>query len=432
MKRFIKFLFISAIVVSIAFGIFKLKNSYNVKVLNRDLNWTIKLKGIEKAKAFDFDSEGNLYIAFQDTIRIINKDGNNKLIIKESKLDILDMIYYKEKLYIATDNRIIEYDLKNNQYKNIVTDVPNLGINKKINLLIKEKDLFFSVGSNTNDGIAAKKDDKEEVPTLTWILNGHNFGKEKTGAFSPYSISTESGEKVEGNIIGNASIMKYNIGTGELKLYAHGLRNVTGWDLNKEGEIIASIGGIENKEPRNINNDKDYIYKVLEDRWYGWPDYSGGDPITSPRFYGENENKFLIRNPIDKNPSKGIYQHNSVSSIYGLAIDKEGEVLEEEEIIFSDIKEGVIYSLNKELKIKKIIDLEEGSKIEKIKKVDGKLYILDSGFGCLFELSKVNKINNIGINKIPIIGAIILLIGTIIGLIERKRRRKRKINKTKD
>lgn len=426
MKRFIKFLFISAIVVSIAFGIFKLKNNYSVKVFDKDLNWTIKLKGIEGAKAFDFDSEGNLYIAFQDTIRIINKEGNNKLIIRESQLDILDMIYYKEKLYIATDNRIIEYDLKNNQYKDIVTNIPNLGVNKKVNLLIKGEDLFFSVGSNTNDGIVEKKGGKEDVPTTAWILNGHNFGKENTGAFSPYSVSTENGEKVEGNIIGNASIMKYNIESGELKLYAHGLRNVTGWDLNKEGEIIAAIGGMDNKEPRNINNDKDYIYKVIEDRWYGWPDYSGGDPIISPRFYGEKENRFLIKNPIDKNPSKGIYQHNSVSSMYGLSIDKEGKVLEEDAIIFSDINEGEIYSLNKELKLKKIIDLEEGSKIEKIKAVDGKFYILDSGFGGLFELSRDNKISNILINRIPLYGAMILLIGIVIGLLEIRRKRKSK------
>lgn len=395
MKRFIKFLLISAIVVSLAFGIFKLKNNYSAKIFDKGLNWTIKLKGIEGAKTFDFDSEGNLYIAFQDTIRIINKDGNNKLIIKESQLDILDMIYYKEKLYIATNNRIIEYDLKNNQHKDIVTNIPNLGVNKKVSLLAKGEDLFFSVGSNTNDGIVEKKGDKEEIATTAWVLNGHNFGKENTGAFSPYSVSTENGEKVEGNTIGNASVMKYNIVTGELKLYAHGLRNVTGWDLNKEGEIIAAIGGMNNKNPRNIKNDKDYIYKVLEDRWYGWPDYSGGDPITSPRFYGEKENKFLIKNPIDKNPSKGIYQHNSVSSIHGLAIDKEGEVVKEDEIIFSDINEGAIYSLDKELKLKKIIVLEEGSKIEKIKEVGGRFYILDSGLGCLFELSRDNTISNI-------------------------------------
>ncbi|WP_300381985.1 hypothetical protein [Clostridium sp.] len=430
MKRFIKFLFISAIVVSISFGILKLKNNYDVKVFNKDLSWLIKLKGIEKAKSFDFDNEGNLYIAFQDTIRIVNNDGNNKVIIRESKLDILDIIYHKEKLYIATDNRIIEYDLKKNNYKDIVTNIPNLGINKKVNLLIKEDNLFFSVGSNTNDGIVEKKGDKEEVPTLTWILNGYNFGPENTGIFTSYSISTENGEKVEGNIIGNASIMKYNIAIGELELYAHGLRNVTGWDFNKEGKIIASIGGIENKEPRNINNDKDYIYNISEDRWYGWPDYSGGDPITSPRFYGGSENKFLIKNHIDKNPSKGIYQHNSVSSIYGLAIDKEGKVIEEDEIIFSDIKDGGIYSLNKKLKLKKIIDLEEGSKIEKIKELDGKFYILDSGFGCLFELSKANKISSIGINKIAILGSVILLISLIFGLTER--RRKKKMNKTKD
>ena len=43
---------------------------------------------------------------------------------------------------------------------------------------------------------------------------------------------------------------------------------------------------------RGIKNDRDYIYEINGDRWYGWPDYSGGDPITSPRFTDGDPHKF--------------------------------------------------------------------------------------------------------------------------------------------
>ncbi|NLZ35468.1 MAG: hypothetical protein GX889_11325, partial [Clostridiales bacterium] len=189
MKRFIKFLLAALIIVSISFGIYKFKNSYDFKIINKDINLSIKVKGLKDARSFDFDDEGNLYIAFEDTLKIINKNGNNDVIIRDSKFDILDILYYKNKLYIATDNRILEYDLTTNNYKELVINIPNQGMNKKVNLLLKDDKLYFAIGSNTNDGIVNKKGEAFEIPTNNWILVGDNYGEAKTGAFSPYSIS---------------------------------------------------------------------------------------------------------------------------------------------------------------------------------------------------------------------------------------------------
>ena len=91
MERFIKFLLVSIIVVTIAFGIFKVTNKYDLDILNKNIDWSISLKGCEGAKSFAFDEEGNLYLAFEDTIRVLNKDGNDELIIRESKFNILDI-----------------------------------------------------------------------------------------------------------------------------------------------------------------------------------------------------------------------------------------------------------------------------------------------------------------------------------------------------
>ena len=109
-------------------------------------------------------------------------------------------------------------------------------------------------------------------------------GDGKTGAFSPYSVSNEVGEKVESQKIGNAAILSYDIKTEEIKLYAHGIRNINGWDTDNEGKIKAIVGGMEDLPPRNIKDDKDYIYNLQEENWYGWPDYSGGDPIKYTRY----------------------------------------------------------------------------------------------------------------------------------------------------
>ena len=96
-------------------------------------------------------------------------------------------MYYKEKLYIASDNRILEYDLSTNDYKELVTNIPNQGINKKVNLLINDDKLFFSIGSNTNDGIVNKKGEAFEIATNNWTLVGDNYGRKNRGFFTLFN-----------------------------------------------------------------------------------------------------------------------------------------------------------------------------------------------------------------------------------------------------
>ena len=71
--------------------------------------------------------------------------------------------------------------------------------------------------------------------------------------------------------------------------------------FNNNGNIVAIVGGMEDEGSRAVKDDKDYIYEIKENAWYGWPDYSGGDPINSPRF-SDNENKLeaVISNPPTK------------------------------------------------------------------------------------------------------------------------------------
>lgn len=414
MKRFIKFLLISIIVVTMAFGIFKVTNKYNLDILNKNIDWSISLKGCEGAKSFDFDEEGNLYLAFDDTIRIVNKDGNDGVIIRESKFNILDIIYNDKKLYISTDNRILEYDINKKSYKEIVSEIPNNGINKKINLLLHENKLYFSVGSNTNAGIVNEKGEAFDIATGEWILSGNNYGENKTGAFSPYAVTTEVGEKVPSQKLGNAAILSYDLNNGEISLFAHGIRNIKGWDIDDNGEIKGIVGGMEDLPPRNIKDDKDYIYNLQQENWYGWPDYSGGDPITSPRFTDLIKHEYLIKNHPDKNSSRPIYQDNDVSSLQGLAIDRYGKCFDKNTIIFANNKKGFIYALNENGIVKDLVDLGDKSRIEKILFYKDSFYVLDSNSGCLYNL-KSNE--SMGIFKLPKIFWIFSIVFIIVIII---------------
>jgi len=426
MKRFFLFLIMATIVVSLAFGIIKSKNSYILNSLSKELDIRINIKGLNNSKSFDIDENGNLYIAFEDTIKVIGEEGDIKAIIKEGSFNIYDVVYFNEKLYIATDNRIVEYNLIDKNYNTLVENLPNKGLNNDISILIRDEKLLFEIGSNTNDGIVNKVGEIEDIATGSWILNGENFGDGVTGAFSPYSISTESGESVKGEKIGNAAIYELDLVSLETKLISHGIRSISGWDLNSENKIIAVVGGILDNTVRNIKNDKDYIYKIEDDIWYGWPDYSGGDPITSPRFTDDKINNFLIKNHIDKNPSGPLYQYDYVNSLKALAVDKDGKLLEKDSIIFSDSSNKVIYSLNTNGYLKEIIKLSEDSTINKIIVNDNGIYILDSQEGALY---KIIKDQNLGGFKLPyeiwafIIGLVLTVITVI--LIKNKKKIKR-------
>ena len=91
MKHFIKFIIFSVLVVAIAFFIHKFSRSYSLNIMYSDLEWVINTKGCNDARAFDFDEDNNLYIAFKDKIKIIKNDSKEVQLINNSDLNIYDI-----------------------------------------------------------------------------------------------------------------------------------------------------------------------------------------------------------------------------------------------------------------------------------------------------------------------------------------------------
>lgn len=389
MKRFLKFLISSLLIVILAFGLFKITKQYNLDIIHDEIDWSIDVKGCKKATGFDMDNNGNMFISFKNSIRMVSTEGKDSLLFEDETYEILDFVCGTNELYIATDNRVISYDIKSEEKKEILKDLPNKGINREIKLLLNKDNLYIAIGSNTNSGIVEGPKDEFDRPSISFTLRGINYGENKTGAFKPFGIISIEDEIVhDDGRIGNAVIMEYNIKNSNISIFSHGIRSVGGFDVNSKDEIFAIINGMEDKGIRPIKDDLDYIYKLSKSAWYGWPDYSGGDPVTSPRFSdGTNKISFILKDHPNRTPSAPYYEHLDVSSLKGFSIDRDGYYFKKNQIIFGDNKQHKIYALDGKIAVP-IGTLDKSSYIEKIIINKKGIFILDSGTGCVYKFSQ--------------------------------------------
>ena len=83
-----------------------------------------------------------------------------------------------------------------------------------------------------------------------------------------------------------------------LQLFAWGLRNAYGLVFLPDGRLLATDQGADDRGSRPIGNAPDLLYVVEQGRWYGWPDFIGGRPVTDPAFkpHAAPQPQFLLAN----------------------------------------------------------------------------------------------------------------------------------------
>jgi hypothetical protein len=117
----------------------------------------------------------------------------------------------------------------------------------------------------------------------------------RTRGFQPFG---EKSREVKGQVKASGTILRMNLdGTG-LEVYAWGLRNPYGVLWGPDDQLYVTDNAYDERGSRPISNAKDNIYKVKQNGWYGWPDYSSGIPVTDPQFRSERgpKLKFLMKN----------------------------------------------------------------------------------------------------------------------------------------
>ena len=428
MKKFFKYSLASICIVLIAFGIYIYTSGYRIEVQQKGINSDVFLKGFENAIELETDENGNYVVCYEKEIVKINSDNKTEKIYTNNSLEIEDVLYMKENLLILSKGDLLKFDLSNGHVERILKDIPYGGENIKRKLLEKDGKLLLSIGTYTNTGIAEEGDiftksfwDKSPI-NLT--LNGENYGNDKTGAFREYGKESKENEEVKAALLGNGAVYEVDINSKKSVLYSSGIKNITSWDLNSKNEIVCAVEGLEAEGVRRALRDSDYIYKINKGSWYGWPDYSGGDKISSAKFSDSKEIAPLIKYPPEKNVKGPYYEHNKLKSISELAIDKKGILLEKDTIVFFDNLEKKLYSIDNNKVVKEILSFDKNSKIEKIIFLDTKCLLLDSNSGYIYSIQKDKMAF---INEIPkSIIVIIITLGLVIMLILVNKALKRK------
>ncbi|QUF84340.1 hypothetical protein KDJ93_05405 [Clostridium butyricum] len=419
MKRFLKFVIISIVIVVTAFILVEISGKYKVSILRNNVTWSIDNKNCKQASDFDKDEDGNTYVAYKDSIKIMRGEGTEDILFQNDSLNIENILFYKGVIYYLSNDKIYRYDISKNESKVVLEGIPFKGKYLDRKLLIKDSKLLLAIGSATNSGVADNDGtfNINEIPYDTSPINitltGNNYGEKKTGAFMAYGNSSLKGQKIECKKIANSSIIEIDPETNKVSLFACGIRNITGWSLDSDNNLICIIGGMEDSSDRPVKRDFDYLYKIEKNNWYGWPDFSGGDPIDSPRFKGDKPITKIIENHPNKIVQGPLFQFDELGSIKYLSIDTEGAIFEKDTGVYYDEGKNMISSITKDSVVNRLLKLKDDSIVKEIKIKDNSVYILDSGIGCIYKLSS-NDGNNIFNLPRSVLIFIMVLLGILV------------------
>lgn len=340
----------------VAFSIFKMSNKYELKIIRNNMDCSVLVKGCSFAQAIAVDDQNTIYIGYKDSIKIIDNRGKFKELYHSGQEELEDLVYKDSNLYFISKDSIKKVSITDGHMSVILTDIPKGGNGIKRKLLVKDKKLYLSVGAVTNSGV--KEDGSLEV------------------------IPADKEE------IYNAAIFEIDIKQNKSNMFATGIRGVTGIDVNSKGEIIAIFSGMKNEGNRPVNRDRDYFYRIEKNTNYGWPDYSGGDPIDSPRFKGKDIVKPILQKEPLKLVNGPIYQSKYLDSLREMAIDREGKLLTKDSILFWNSNEQSLCDLTENNIVHDILKLNKNSQINDIVYSKEGFYILDQGLGCIYQIKQ--------------------------------------------
>jgi glucose/arabinose dehydrogenase len=166
--------------------------------------------------------------------------------------------------------------------------------------------LYFAQGTATNSGVVGEDNKKfgwlsrfpdfHDVPGQDITLAGVNFtsadpldadknGQQTTGAFLPFGTPSQPGQVIKGELKCSGGILRVRPEGGEPELIAWGFRNPFGLAFSPTGKLFVTENGFDDRGSRPVWGTPDFLWEIESgDRWYGWPDYVGGEPITHEQF----------------------------------------------------------------------------------------------------------------------------------------------------
>jgi glucose/arabinose dehydrogenase len=304
-------------------------NTYSQEVRDRNLNpmdinlpigyrTEVFATGLDAPSCMVFTEDGELIIAESGLItgeaRVLRmRNGLFEVVADDFRAPITGLHYHNGGIYVSHKGNITLIRLDGTRH-NILTGLPSNGDYGNSNVFFgSDGKFYFGQGTATNSAVVGV--DNEWVrdhpfihdnPGTYVMLNGQNYSSKNilsmddervyTGAFSPFGEANMPYEIRKGVIRASGSIMRANPdGTG-LELFAWGFRYPSQIKFDNANRLFVANQGYEIRGSRPIANAADEFHLVKQGLWYGWPDYSCGEPVTSSRFQPDSgvQSEFLL------------------------------------------------------------------------------------------------------------------------------------------
>jgi glucose/arabinose dehydrogenase len=282
----------------------------------------IVAEGLAFPSSLAFDNDGNAYvgetgIGFGGAPRggkvwKISIDGEKSVLAENLGFPLTGLVFHDGSLWVSQGSnpgRITRLEL-DGTHKDVLDNLPGGGNYHTGEVAFgPDGKMYWGQGAMTNTGLVGldalimgwlrKLPHSVDIPGYDIVLNdvrvetSDPFKKDDpearltTGPYSQFGETVEQGTGIKGQTPATSAIHRANPDGTEVELVAWGIRNAFGLRFLPDGRLLAMDQGADDRGSRPVANVPDYLWEVKQGAWYGWPDFMGGEPITSDRFIPE-------------------------------------------------------------------------------------------------------------------------------------------------
>lgn len=253
-----------------------------------------------------FVAEAGTSPGTQPRVLAVHGPKSRKTLAADFPAPLTGLAWHKGKLYVAYRGGVDVLDPATGLHHPILSNLPALGDYPNGSLAIGPDNLLYlGIGAATNAGVVGVDNidrgwvklhpEARDIPCSDITVRGTNFSvfnpltpdpqdMAATGAFSAFGTTTARLQAIPGALPCTGAILRANLDGTNLTLVAWGLRYPAGLAFGPDRQLYATVQGFEDRGSRPISGDRDYLYRIDQGRWYGWPDFAGGTPVTAQQF----------------------------------------------------------------------------------------------------------------------------------------------------
>jgi hypothetical protein len=255
----------------------------------------------------------------------LNPAGGYQVIASDLRAPVTGLCFHHNCLYVSEGGhpgRISRIELPSRRQVTVIDGLPSRGDYHTNTPMVLDDWLYFGQGAATNSGIVSW-----EPLSMPWISAEHlahdipgydvelagranpedvRDPERQTSAFHPYGVCAEPGTLLKAKLPCTSAVMRCRLDGSDLQLVAWGLRNPFGLGLDATGRMLVIDLGLNDRGLRPVGEAESSLFELKTGDWYGWPDFSGGEPVTAPRFHsrrpGAKAVDFLLCNHLQLGP----------------------------------------------------------------------------------------------------------------------------------